>query len=87
MSVRSFVLHIDNDAFSSTVQTIGKKLIDLDGKGIHSGARNIDAMLSDTLKGIGDDILLKTDLVPAELERLLSEHLGRDFKHCTIDWM
>ena len=88
MTERRFVLAIDESAFESSVITIGKKLSELEGKGmIYSSARTIDAMLEDVSKGVRDDILLKTELVQYSLEALLKDELGKDFKHCSIRWI
>jgi len=59
----------------------------LDGKGIASGARSLDAVLHDVLRGVRDDVLLKTQLEPADLEALLRKQIGRDFNLCTLKWV
>jgi len=87
MADRSFVLIISEDTHAATVENIGRKLLELNGQGVHSGARSMDAVLSDVLQGIRDKVLLKTSLTPAALEHLLKQHLRGDFKRCTIEWM
>jgi hypothetical protein len=84
---RSFVVIISERALGGSVTNIGKGLLQLDGKGISSGARSIDAVLSDVLRGVRDNVLLKTQLEPPDLEALLRNHIGRDFKLCTIQWV
>jgi hypothetical protein len=84
---RSFVVIISERALGSSVENIGKGLLALDGKGISSGARSIDAVLSDVLRGVRDSVLLKTQLDPPDLEALLRNQIGRDFKLCTIQWV
>ena len=39
------------------------------------------------LRGVRDDVLLKTPLEPADLEGLLRKQIGRDFNLCTIKWI
>jgi len=88
MTERKFVLDIDSSAFESSVIAIGKKLVELESKGIiYSSARTIDAMLEDVSKGVGDNILLKTELVQYGLEALLKDELGKDFKYCSFTWI
>jgi hypothetical protein len=84
---RSFVVVISERAREHSIQNIGKALLALADKGIHSGGRSMDAVLHDVLQGIRDNVLLKTELEPDDLDMLLSRHLGRDFKLCTIQWM
>jgi hypothetical protein len=84
---RSFVVQIDQEAMPQSIEKIGRGLAALDGKGIHPASRTIDAVLKDLLHGVRDDVLLKTQLDPYELENLLRTHLGRDFKLCTVKWM
>lgn len=87
MQDRSFVVIISDRALGGSVENIGKGLQALDGKGISSGARSIDAVLHDVLRGVRDDVLLKTPLEPAELEALLRKQIGRDFSLCTLKWV
>ncbi len=88
MTERRFVLTIDEDAFEASVQHIGKTLAELEGNGlIYSSARTIDALLEDVSQGIADSLLLKTKLVQYELIDLLRDKVGKDFKHCTIQWI
>jgi len=84
---RSFVVIISERAMSGSVENIGKGLLALDGKGIASGARSVDAVLHDVLRGVRDDVLLKTQLEPADLEALLRKQIGRDFNLCTLKWV
>jgi len=84
---RSFVVIISERAMSGSVENIGKGLLALDGKGIASGARSLDAVLHDVLRGVRDDVLLKTQLEPADLEALLRKQIGRDFNLCTLKWV
>ncbi len=86
MTDRSFVVVISERAMPHSIANIGKGLLELNGKGIHSGAREIDALLHDVLRGIRDKILLKTRLTQDETEQLLRAQLGRDYKLCTIEW-
>ncbi len=86
MDDRSFVVVISDRALGASVENIGKGLLALNGKGIHSGARSMDAVLHDVLRGVRDKILLKTFLEPFELEGLLRKQLGRDYKLCKIEW-
>jgi len=81
------VIVISERAMSHSIENIGKVLLQLNGKGINSGARSIDAVLQDVLRGIRDKVLLKTHLEPDELEKLLRGQIGRDFKLCTIEWV
>ena len=87
MQDRSFVVIISERAMSGSVENIGKGLLALDGKGIASGARSLDALLHDVLRGVRDDVLLKTQLEPADLEALLRKQIGRDFNLCTLKWV
>ena len=87
MQDRSFVVIISERAMSGSVENIGKGLLALDGKGIASGARSVDAVLHDVLRGVRDDVLLKTQLEPADLEALLRKQIGRDFNLCTLKWV
>jgi hypothetical protein len=87
MEDRSFVVVISERALGGSVENIGKGLLTLDGKGISSGARAIDAVLHDILRGVRDNVLLKTQLEPADLETLLRKHIGRDFHLCKIQWV
>ncbi len=87
MPDRSFVVVISERALGPSVENIGKGLLKLDGKGISSSARSIDAVLHDVLRGVRDNVLLKTPLDPADLENLLRTNIGRDFKLCTIQWV
>ena len=87
MQDRSFVVIISERAMSGSVENIGKGLLALDGKGIASGARSLDAVLHDVLRGVRDDVLLKTQLEPADLEALLRKQIGRDFNLCTLKWV
>jgi hypothetical protein len=84
---RSFVVIISERAMSGSVENIGKGLLALGGKGITSGARSLDAVLHDVLRGVRDDVLLKTQLEPADLEALLRKQIGRDLNLCTIKWV
>lgn len=84
---RSFVVLISERAMSHSIENIGKGLLALDGKGIHGGARALDSVLHDVLQGIRDNVLLKTELTPSDLEALLHRQLGRDFKLCAIEWV
>jgi hypothetical protein len=84
---RSFVVKISDRAMSGSVENIGKGLLALGGKGVASAARSIDAVLHDVLRGVRDDVLLKTSLEPADFEALLKKQVGRDFNLCTIKWM
>ena len=87
MQDRSFVVIISERAMSGSVENIGKGLLALGGKGVTSGARSLDAVLHDVLRGVRDDVLLKTQLEPADLEALLRKQIGRDFNQCTIKWV
>jgi hypothetical protein len=87
MTERSFVVVIHERALGSSVENIGKQLLALDGEGIHSAGRPIDAVLHDLLRGVRDNVLLKTTLEPIELESHLKKSLGGDYKLCTIRWM
>jgi hypothetical protein len=87
MTERSFVVVIKERALGSSVENIGKQLLALDGQGIHSAGRPIDAVLHDLLRGVRDSVLLKTTLEPIELESHLKKSLGGDYKLCTIRWM
>jgi hypothetical protein len=84
---RSFVLKISERAMSGSVENIGKGLLALGGKGVTSGTRSVDAVLHDVLRGVRDDVLLRTQLEPADLEALLKKQIGRDFSLCTIKWV
>jgi hypothetical protein len=84
---RSFVLMISERALGASVENIGKGLLALDGKGIGSGARAMDAVLHDVLRGVRDNVLLKTQLEPPDLETLLRKQIGRDFSLCKIQWV
>jgi hypothetical protein len=87
MTDRSFVVMISERALGPSVAIIGKKLLELDGQGIYSAARPLDAVLHDILRGVRDNVLLKTHLEPSDLESLLRTNLGGDYKLCTIRWM
>jgi hypothetical protein len=84
---RSFVVIISERALGGSVENIGKGLLALDGKGVSSGARSTDAVLHDVLRGVRDNVLLKTQLEPSDLEALLRKQIGRDFSLCTIKWV
>jgi hypothetical protein len=83
----NFILAVNDNTHPATVEKIGRKLLELNGQGVHCGARSMDVVLQDVLKGIRDKVLLKTSLTPAELEHLLKKQLRGDFKKCTIEWM
>lgn len=87
MQDQSFVLIISDRALGRAVENIGKGLLALNGKGISSGARAIEAVLHDVLRGVRDDVLLKTQLERADLEALLRKQIGRDFNQCKIQWV
>jgi hypothetical protein len=87
MTDRSFVVIISDRALGPSVENIGKKLLELDGQGIYSAARPLDAVLHHMVRGVRDDVLLKTNLEQSELENLLRKNLGGDYKLCTIKWM
>lgn len=87
MPERGFILEIQPDAYSSTVQSIGQKLLDIDAAKVHSGTRSMEAVLHDVLQGVRDKVLLRTSLEPRELEKLLKQELGSEFKQCRIEWM
>lgn len=87
MPERGFVLEIQEGAYSQTVQSIGRKLLELDSRQVHSGTREMEAVLHDVLQGVRDKVLLRTPLAPAELEQLLKKQLGSEFKQCKIEWM
>ena len=87
MADRSFVVTISDKALGSSVENIGKKLLELDGQGIHSNARPLNAVLHHLVRGVRDDVLLKTNLEQNDLENLLRKNLGGDYKLCTIRWM
>jgi hypothetical protein len=87
MPERGFILEIQPGAYERTVKSIGEKLLDLDSTKVHSGTRSMEAVLSDMLQGIRDKVLLRTSLDPHELEKLLKQELGSDFKQCRIEWM
>ncbi len=87
MTDRSFVVTISDRAMGPSVEHIGKTLLALDGQGIFSGARPLDAVLHHLVRGVRDDVLLKTHLEQPDLENLLRQNLGGDFKLCTIRWM
>jgi hypothetical protein len=84
---RSFVVLISEKALGPSVENIGKGLLALNGKGVGSGGRAIDAVLHDILRGVRDNVLLKTSLEPADLEALLRKQIGRDFGLCKIQWV
>jgi hypothetical protein len=87
MSERRFVLTIKEDAYESTVISIGQKLLALSSSDVHSGTRSMEAVLHDVLRGIRDKVLLTTPLAPAALESLLKKELGGEFKQCRIEWI
>ena len=87
MQDRSFVVLISEKGAGPSVENIGKGLLALNGKGVASGARAIDAVLHDVLRGVRDNVLLKTSLEPADLEALLRKQIGRDFGLCKIQWV
>ena len=87
MQDRSFVVKVSDRAMSGSVENIGKGLLALGGKGVNSGTPSIDAVLHDMLRGVRDDVLLKTQLEPADFEALLKKQIGRDFSLCTIKWV
>jgi hypothetical protein len=87
MADRSFVVIISERALGPSVESIGKKLLGLDGQGIYSAARPLDMVLHDVLRGVRDNVLLKTNLEQSDLESLLRKNLGGDYKLCTIKWM
>jgi len=84
---RSFVIKISERAMHGSVENIGKGLLALGGKGVNSGTRLLDAVLHDMLRGVRDDVLLKTQLEPVDFEALLKKQIGRDFSLCTIKWV
>jgi len=83
---RPFVVVISERAMAHSIENIGQTLLQLNGHGITSGARSIEAVLHDVLRGIRDKVLLKSQLVPADLESLLRIKLGRDYKFCRLEW-
>ncbi len=87
MAERRFILEIKEGAYESTVQSIGQKLLNLESKDVHSGARAMEAVLHDVLQGIRDKVLLSTPLAPAALESLLKKELGSEYKQCRIEWI
>ena len=87
MTDRSFVVTISDRALGPSVENIGKKLLELEDQGIHSNARPLDAVLHHLIRGVRDDVLLRTNLEQTELEGLLRKQLGSDYKLCTIRWM
>ncbi len=87
MADRSFVVMISDKALGPSVESIGKKLLELEGQGIHSNARPLSAVLHHLVRGVRDDVLLKTNLEQNDLENLLRKNLGGDYKLCTIRWM
>jgi hypothetical protein len=87
MADRSFVVTISERALGPSVENIGRKLLQLDGQGIYSAARPLDAVLHHLTRGVRDDVLLKTNLEQTDLESLLRKNLGGDYKLCTIRWM
>jgi hypothetical protein len=87
MTERSFVVVINDRALGPSVENVGKKLLALNGEGVVSTSRSIDAVLHDVLRGVRDNVLLKTTLEPTELESQLKKSLGGDYKLCTIKWM
>ncbi len=87
MAERSFVVMINERALGPSVENIGNRLLELDGQGIYSGARPLDAVLHHLTRGVRDDVLLKTNLEQTELEGLLRKNLGGDYKLCTIRWV
>jgi hypothetical protein len=84
---RSFIVLIDESAMAHSIEKIGRTLLALDGKGIHPASRTIDVVLKDLLRGVRDNVLLKTELDPYECEQLVREQLGRDSKLCTFKWV
>jgi hypothetical protein len=87
MMERSFVVTISDRALESSVANIGNRLLELDGQGIYSGTRPLNAVLQDLRRGVRDDVLLKTNLQQPDLEGLLKKNLGGDYKLCTIRWV
>jgi hypothetical protein len=87
MTDRSFVVTISDRALGPSVENIGNKLLELDGQGIYSAARPLDAVLHHLRRGVRDDVLLKTNLEQPDLESLLKKNLGGDYKLCTIRWV
>jgi hypothetical protein len=87
MMDRSFVFTISERALGPSVEHIGTKLLELDGQGVYSAARPLDAVLHHLTRGVRDDVLLKTNLEPTELENLLRTNLGSDYKLCAIRWV
>jgi hypothetical protein len=87
MADRSFIVTVSDRALGPSVENIGKRLLELDGQGIHSAARPLDKVLHHLVRGVRDDVLLKTNLEQNELEDLLRKSLGSDYKLCTIRWM
>jgi hypothetical protein len=84
---RSFVVLISEKALGPSVENIGKGLLALNGKGVSSGARSMEAVLHDVVRGVRDNVLLKTSLEPVDLEALLRKQIGRDFGLCKIQWV
>ncbi|HET6327373.1 MAG TPA: hypothetical protein VFG04_22010 [Planctomycetaceae bacterium] len=87
MADRSFVVTVNERALGPSVENIGNRLLELDGQGIYSAARPLDAVLHHLTRGVRDDVLLKTNLEQTELEGLLRKNLGGDYKLCTIRWV
>jgi hypothetical protein len=83
----NFIFAINDDTHPATVEKIARALLELNGQGVHCGARSMEVVLQDLLKGIRDKVLLQTSMTPAELEYLLKQHLRGDYKRCTIQWM
>ena len=50
-------------------------------------AARLTPSLHDVLRGVRDNVLLKTSLEPADLEALLRKQIGRDFGLCKIQWV
>ena len=84
---RLFAIAIDPSAFEHQVQQIGDALSKLNQARLVKSTRDFNAVLTDIRKGIQDGVLLKTRMSAEELEFLLKEHLGANFKFCTIKWV
>ena len=87
MAAKNFVLIIEKGTPWHIVERIGKGVAALQGQGIEPSVRTMDAILEDVRKGIPDDLLLKTELPPDEIQQLLAAKLGHDYGVCQLKWV
>ncbi len=92
LGLQNFVVKIGRGAPDSVVQNISRTLVQLDDAsagepdygGFEIAAVSVESYVSKRFADIADNVYVHSALPAEQLQLLLREQLGSDYKYCTV---